>query len=59
MNQERAASRQRRFDHETAAEATDPVDNLVWGWGEIITNDTIGGAGSEENWVIKGIGEPR
>jgi hypothetical protein len=37
----------------------DRTNGLVWGWGEIITDGTIGGAGSQSNWVVKGIGVPR
>jgi hypothetical protein len=42
-----------------SATLIDPVHGLVWGIGEIITNGTIGGAGSELNWVVKGFGVPR
>jgi hypothetical protein len=44
-----------------SATVIDPVNSLVWGFGEIITNGSlgIGGKGNEVNWVIKGVGVPR
>jgi hypothetical protein len=33
----------------------DRENGRVWGFGQIITTDTIGGAGSEKNWSIKGV----
>ena len=45
----------------TSATVIDPVNNLVWGFGEIITRGAlgIGGEGNEVNWVVKGIGVAR
>jgi hypothetical protein len=44
-----------------SATVVDPVNNLVWGFGEIITTGTlgVGGAGNEVNWQIKGVGVAR
>jgi hypothetical protein len=44
-----------------SATVIDPVHNLVWGFGEVITNDSLGtgGQGNEVNWVVKGVALPR
>ena len=43
-----------------SATAFDPINNVVWGFGEIITNGRLGsGKGSEVNWLVKGVAVPR
>ncbi|MBV9571102.1 MAG: hypothetical protein JO056_07670 [Alphaproteobacteria bacterium] len=39
----------------------DTANNLVWGWGELITDGDlgIGGQGNEVNWLVEGVGIPR
>lgn len=44
-----------------SATQVDAGNNMVWGFGEIITRGTLGagGRGNEVNWLVNGIGVPR